>query len=89
MMRRYARSALVHDLPVMMPATPPKAAVSSTSTPDAFISVPMHPKTTSAYASFRDAAPEISSGKGRSIAQDMISDKAVGRLIIVCYAAEL
>ena len=43
-MRRYARSALVHDLPVMMPATPPKAAVSSTSIPDAFISVPMHPR---------------------------------------------
>ena len=42
-MRRKARSALGHYFPVMMPASPPNAAVSSTSTPDAFISVPMHP----------------------------------------------
>ena len=61
----------------MMPATPPKAAVSSTSTPDAFIGVPMHPRNDISVS--LDAAPDISSGKGRSIAQDTISDEAVGR----------
>ena len=65
-LRRLARSALVHDLPVMMPATPLNVAVSITSTHDAFISVPMHPRN--------------DSGKGRSIARDTISDKGVGRL---------
>ena len=42
-MRWHARNALVH-LPVMMSATPPKATMSSISTHDAFISVPMHPR---------------------------------------------
>ena len=36
-------------------------------------------ETTLAYASSRDAAPDISSGKARSIAQDTISGKAVVR----------
>ena len=42
-LRWHARNALVH-LPVMMSATPPKATMSSISTHDAFISVPMHPR---------------------------------------------
>ena len=41
---RAETAGTVHDLPVMMPSTPPKAAVSSISTSDAFISVPMHPR---------------------------------------------
>ena len=64
----------------MMPAGPPKATDSSTSTPDAFISVPVHPRCDISICIIPDAAQEIRNGKWHSIAQDTISDKAVGRL---------
>ena len=77
--RWHARNALVH-LPMMMPATPlrlqraayPHMMPSSASR--------CTQETTSAYASFRDPTPAMSSSKSRSVAQYTIYDQAVCRL---------
>ena len=78
-MRWHARNALVH-LPVMMPATPPKATVSSISTHDAFISVPMHPRNDISVCIIPGCNTSDVQQYSRSIAQYTIYDKALGRL---------
>ena len=62
-----------------MPASHPNAAVTAHPRLMPSSASRCTQETTLAYALSRDAAPEISIGKGRSIVQDTISGKAVGR----------